>query len=129
MKSEIHEKATASLHLRVRPSQKEKLLQDAKEKHLSLTEFILLAIHNKPADSYDVRKEFITSLHLLSYEINRIGNNINQSVHLMHQDKLTGNLHVSSVQQFNANQKLYNELKQELKSLFQKIIEHEQAGI
>lgn len=129
MKSKTYEKAIACLHIRMRPSEKEKLLQKANEVKCSITEIVLAAINHKSNHVYGDRKTFIASLHLLSSEIHRIGVNINQVVHLMHQDKLTGHIHTTSLHQFNQLLKNYQQLLDEVRSLFQKIVSHEQTGI
>lgn len=128
MKTNTQEKATASLHIRLRPSEKASLLKKAQAANCSITEFITDQVNNCRQISGD-RKTFITGLHLLSSEVHRIGVNINQVVHLMHQDKFTGGPYAASLQQFNHLLAAYLKLLDEVKSLFQKIISDEQAGV
>lgn len=128
MKQKAYEKATASLHIRLRPSEKALILKKTKAANCSITEFITQQANKCPQISGD-RKTFITGLHLLSAEVHRIGVNINQVVHLMHQDKLTGYIHNASMQKFNKLLETYGQLLEEVRSLFKKIVSHEQAGI
>ncbi|MGJ7030894.1 plasmid mobilization protein [Niabella hirudinis] len=128
MKTKTLEKATTSLHIRLRPSEKAMLLKKTEAANCSITEFVIQQVNNNrhmPGD----RKTFITGLHLLSSEVHRIGVNINQVVHLMHQEKLTGHTHAGSLQKFNQLFGAYHQLLNEVRSLFQKIVSHEQAGI
>lgn len=128
MKTKTHEKATASLHIRLRPTEKALILKKTKAANCSITEFITHQVNNNRQMSGD-RKTFVTGLHLLSAELHRIGININQVVHLMHQDKLTGYIHNASMQKFNMLLAAYSQSLEEVRLLFQKIVSNEQAGI
>lgn len=125
MKTTFQEKATDGLHIRLRPSVKKMLLEKTKAANCSITDFITCQIKSNSRLVVGDRKDYIASLHLLSAAIHRLGININQVVHLMHQDKLTGNINDASLTRFNKLLSTYQELLCEVKTLFQEIVTYE----
>jgi ABC-type transporter Mla subunit MlaD len=101
------------------------LLQKTELANCSITEFISQQLNSGNSIIPGDRKAFITNLHLLSAAISRIGVNINQVVHLMHQEKLNGHIHAASLNQFNQLLKTYHQLLEDVSSLFQIIVSHE----
>ena len=87
--------------VRVSAKEKEALTRMAKSKGISLSDFVRQAIHRRPFVNLRQSRRLFNYLDIISTEINRIGNNINQAVHAIHLSNKTGSCSNSEVTRFN----------------------------
>lgn len=107
---------TRNKNIIVRVSQKEKdaLSRMAKSKNISLSDSVRQAIHQRPVVNLRHTRKLFALLEMLSSEINRIGNNINQAVHALHLANKTGGISSGDVTRFNELFEAYLSKREEL---------------
>lgn len=99
---------------RVSAKEKEALTRMAKAKSISVSDLIRSAVHRRPVTDMRYKRKLFNYLGIVSNELNRIGNNINQAVHAMHLANKTGGLCSGDIKRFNELFEAYLAKREEL---------------
>lgn len=112
------------LHIRLKPEEKKKLKLLAKERGLSLSDYILRsAIQEYQLKSIDPKKYAI--MQGITTEMGKIGNNINQATHAIHIMRLDMRLGHEPVKVFNQLLKEYKEIQNNLSYQLEEFIKNQ----
>ncbi len=129
MKAKPRELADERLYVRVTKKEKEKIKKLAERSGISsIKELLLSSVYRIPVSDTRFKKKFVSELQKLIYEMNQIGNNINQCVHAIHLMNINGAISEELLHELVAVLKQYQARREALKSLFEKIL-YEPAGI
>lgn len=99
---------------RVSAKEKEALTRMARVKSISVSDLIRSAVHRRPVTDMRYKRKLFNYLDIVSTELNRIGNNINQAVHAMHLANKTGGLYSGDIKRFNELFEAYLAKREEL---------------
>ncbi len=80
----------SQLHIRIEASELEKLRRLSKQRGVTMTEIIISRLRNLPIPDYAHQRELYEVLRSLTWEMNHIGNNINQvtvNLHIMRKNR------------------------------------------
>ena len=123
MKAKPRENAAERLYLRLTKKEKEKIKNLAWRSGISsIKELVFSSVFKIPVSDSRYKKEFISELQKLTYEMNQIGNNINQCIHAIHLMNLNGTIREDLLKELVIVLKEYQSRREALKSLFEKIL-------
>lgn len=123
MNAKLREKANERLYVRLTKKEKDKIKKLAERAGISsVKELVLSSVYRFPANNFRYKKQFVSQLQKLTYEINQIGNNINQTVHAIHLMNISGAIREDLIKELIAVLKQYQAKRDELKLLFEKIL-------
>ncbi len=80
----------SQLHIRIEASELDKLRRLSKQRGVTMTEIIISRLRNLPIPDYAHQRELYEVLRALTWEMNHIGNNINQvtvNLHIMRKNR------------------------------------------
>ncbi len=80
----------SQLHIRIETSELDRLRRLSKQRGVTMTEIIISRLRNLPIPDYAQQRELYEALRALTWEMNHIGNNINQvtvNLHIMRKNR------------------------------------------
>ena len=110
------------LVIRLEDSEKKLIRRLAKEDGFTMTELVLAKCKGEILRDKTEYSQYKASIHLLTQEINAIGNNINQAVHAMHVNNIQGKSNYAELKKFNELLGDYHQALAELRGLLKKAL-------
>ena len=111
-----------TLVVRLGDSDKKMIRRLADEVGLTMTELVLAKCKGGAIRNKTEYNRYRASIHLLTREINAIGNNINQAVHAMHANNINGVPNDGELKKFNGLIEAYLHAHEELRGLLKKTL-------
>lgn len=110
------------LEVRLTPAEKKYLrLKAAKAGYLSMADFIVASVKGITMHDSRYDKSICDMLDKVALELNKVGVNINQAVHAINIQRLTGTFNVENINAFTTIVEEFNEKQEMLFNLLKKI--------
>jgi hypothetical protein len=110
------------LLIRLEDHEKQLIRRLARDNGLTITEYVLARCKGEIIRNKTDYNKYKAAIHLLTQELNAIGNNINQAVHAMHINNKLDISNKAELIKFNALHEQYHHLLNELRGLLKNAV-------